>query len=185
MPVEGSITRSGWLMRMPSTSASPLPSGRPLRCGRLCGARLRGRRASPASPSPRLFTSATSTGCSRVMLRAGLSSRRPWKTEWRIRPSGVHSPNETSATSVGRTQWPPASRGFSKNGGRVARPGASSASAQRRAATRLVEAGADVAGEAQLARLVVDAEQQRADPGARALADRSSRRPRTPGAACT
>jgi hypothetical protein len=51
-----------------------------------------------------LFTSATSTGCSRVMLRAGLSSRRPWKTEWRIRPSGVHSPNETSATSVGRTQ---------------------------------------------------------------------------------
>ena len=50
------------------------------------------------------------------MLRAALSSRRPWKTEWRIRPSGVHSPNETSATSVGLTQWPRTSRGFSKNG---------------------------------------------------------------------
>ena len=50
------------------------------------------------------------------MLRAALSSRRPWKTEWRIRPSGVHSPNETSATSVGSTQWPRTSRGFSKNG---------------------------------------------------------------------
>ena len=33
-----------------------------------------------------------------------------------MRPSGVHSPNDTSATSFGSTQWPRTSRGFSKNG---------------------------------------------------------------------
>ena len=86
----------------------------------LRGGRLRRRLLRAAAFAAAFFTSAASTGCSRVMLRGALSSRRPWKTEWRIRPSGVHSPNETSATSSGLTQWPLTSRGFSKNGRRLA-----------------------------------------------------------------
>jgi hypothetical protein len=61
-------------------------------------------------------TACAGIGSSFVIADAGLSVRRPWKTEWRMRPSGVHSPNETSATSSGFTQWPRASAGFSCSG---------------------------------------------------------------------
>jgi hypothetical protein len=51
------------------------------------------------------------TGSSLAITAAGLSLRSPWNTEWRMRPSGVHSEKDTSATSSGRTQCPRASAG--------------------------------------------------------------------------
>ena len=77
MPVDGSMTRSGLLTLM-------LDGRRRRRCRGAGRARRR---------RPRGVTS-----------RAGLSSRSATKTAWRTCPSGVHSRNDTSATSSGRTQ---------------------------------------------------------------------------------
>src|SRR5271165_859893 len=46
-----------------------------------------------------------STGLSWTTSFGSLSVRKPRKTGWRNSPSSVHSPNFTSATSFGRTQW--------------------------------------------------------------------------------
>ena len=43
-------------------------------------------------------------GFSLIMASGFLSDRSPRKTEWRMWPSRVHSPKETSATSSGETQ---------------------------------------------------------------------------------
>ena len=63
----------------------------------------------------------------------GLSARSPWNTECRILPSRVHSPNETSHTSSGRTQWAP--RGMpapASNGLRATARGSSALRSARR-----------------------------------------------------
>ena len=65
--------------------------------------------ASSPSPSPPCVPSSSAvvradgsaTGCSRVIACGSLSLRSPWKTGWRMRPSRVHSANDTSATSFG------------------------------------------------------------------------------------
>ena len=97
--------------------------------------------------------------------RPALSSRSPLNTGWRSWPSPVHSLKATSATSEGEVQCTPrawAPLGGSENGG-VCR-----SSARRRFASRasvsLVEPAADAAGVAQGALLVVDAEQEGAEP---------------------
>ena len=69
-----------------------------------------------------LSLAAASTHRRRRPAARGRSRSRPCRRAGRGRPSGgsgrrgVHSPNDTSATSFGSTQWPRTSRGFSKNG---------------------------------------------------------------------
>ena len=114
------MTRSGWLMRMPSTVASADAALTAFELFALLAVvvfttAVRVRVRAVAAAWPRETAPRRPPARARSSSRR-LSSRRPWKTEWRMRPSGVHSPNETSATSLGSTQWPRTSRGFSKNG---------------------------------------------------------------------
>ena len=71
---------------------------------------------------------------SRAIAAGGLSARRPWNTEWRMRPLRVHSPKATSQTSSGLTQC--ALRGMLGVGGERAGVGV-----QARRACRAARAG--------------------------------------------
>ncbi|MNL53644.1 hypothetical protein D3C87_1769080 [compost metagenome] len=87
------MTRSGWV----SLPIFPAVLGR-------CVAVLGGCAAALARSAG---ARGACTAFSRVMSRAGLSARRPWKTECRIWPPLVQPENDTSATSRGFTQWTP------------------------------------------------------------------------------
>ncbi len=201
MPVEVSTTRSGWLMRMPSTVASPLPLLPAV------GAALRRRRGG-AEPSRRLrrrlplrrlrfrgrFRRRRLLLRCRLRLRRlarcrrrgflvgrrwldrlarGRSPSRPCPRAGRGRPrGGCGRPASTRRTTPRRpASARPSGRArraaCSKNG--VVSAGDRGERLLHRGERLLVEAAADAAGEAQVPGLVVDAEQQRADAGARAL----------------
>src|ERR1700744_3113820 len=100
MPLEGSMTLSGW-GRRPTV-------GLLLFFVAILGA-----------------VAGAAAGFSRVIAAGGLSPRRPWNTAWRTRPSFVHSANETSATRFGLTKWAPFGALPSNAAVLVARPSSS------------------------------------------------------------
>ena len=165
MPVEVSMTRSGWLMRMPPTVASPRLFAWPF------ALRLRAAlRAARRPSSPRRFAAfavAGATGCSRpiasrLVARAGPgrpsgACGRPASIR-RTTPRRPASARPSGAAHVARLL----DERRASRGRRVER-------LLQRASVPLVEAAADAAGDSAAAVLVVDAEQERADAGARAL----------------
>ena len=177
MPVEVSTTRSGWLMRMPSTVASPLPFAAASRFA-----------VSPAAAvlalvcAPRLGSSRPSCVCRSLSRATSAGRRAPARGRSRSRPcprAGRGRPNGGCGRRASTRRTTPRRRASARPSGRARR-----AASRRTASSRLaiaasacftggerllVEAAADAAGEAQVPGLVVDAEQERADAGARAL----------------
>ena len=153
---------------------APQVARQAVRAGCRDRARGRRRRARPCADRPRAAARGRppsdrpprSRGRSRTTSAGGLSSRSPRKRGCRRRPSLVHSAKPIWATSSGRVQCVPRGIGRASTNGdsgvsRARKPGAEVA--QRRRAV----AGADLAGIAQTAVLVV-ADEQRAEVGAAA-----------------
>ena len=178
------MTRSGWLMRMPSTVASPaLAAGARFAPRRFAAGVVRGRglRAALRSAVARRRRFVARRLLSRVSLRGraarpparGRSRSRPCRRAGRGRPSGGCG----RPASTRRTR--PRRRASARPSGRARRAASRRTASSRPAIAAsacltarerlLVEAAADAAGEAQVPGLVVDAEQERADAGARAL----------------
>ena len=80
------MTRSPWVMRIDLRTVLALVADKG---GRFSGTFFP------------LAVGSMATVVSRTTWLAGLSVRSPWKTACRIRPARVHSPNATSARSLG------------------------------------------------------------------------------------
>ena len=192
-----SMTRSGWLMRMPSTVASADAAAVLPRRGRRPSLRRRAVvfavstvfAAGAAVCAARTFFAAASTAfvgaaCSRTM-RCAPACRRAGRGRRRggSRPSGVHSPNETSATSVGSTQWPRARRLVEERRRVASRSPTSAFFTARERASRRSRCRRRRRSAVRRPRRGCRAAASRCRCAS--LSGRSSRRSRTPAAACT